>query len=240
MSGATAVFFDAAGTLFDSREPVGRVYARIAREFGLGATDEQVTAGFRRAFANAGGLAFGPGHTAAELRRLEREWWHRLVRRSFDGLGAFTDFDSFFDRLFAHFANPANWRADPEAVSTLMRLKSEGAIVGVISNFDYRLYRILDGLGVAKHLDSVTISSEAGYAKPDPAVFGVALAKHGLSPSAALHVGDVEQLDVIGARAAGLMAVLFDPQQSHEVRSDVETIDSLATVPILWRSIQFA
>src|SRR5579863_7483955 len=71
-----AVFFDAAGTLFEAREPVGHTYARIARQHGLSADDAQVSAGFRRAFASTPGLAFGPGRDAEEIRRLEREWWY--------------------------------------------------------------------------------------------------------------------------------------------------------------------
>ena len=73
----TAVFFDAAGTLFEPREPIGRTYARLARDFGLEASEEAVAASFRHAFGAAPGLAFGLGLRPAELRRLEREWWRR-------------------------------------------------------------------------------------------------------------------------------------------------------------------
>ena len=95
------VFFDAAGTLFHTREPAGLSYAKIARRFGVQADERLVIDSFRRAFAAAPGLAFGPGQEATLLRRLEREWWHRLVRSTFAGLGAFTDFDAYFDALFA-------------------------------------------------------------------------------------------------------------------------------------------
>src|ERR1700690_2355937 len=101
-----AVFFDAAGTLFDAREPVGHTYARIAREHGVASDDAAVTAGFRRAFASTPGLAFGPGRDADEIRRLEREWWYGLVRRSFEGLGTFDNFDAFFEELFGYFGDP--------------------------------------------------------------------------------------------------------------------------------------
>src|SRR5690242_14696587 len=97
------VFFDAAGTLFESREPIGRVYARIASEFGVDTPVDAVTAGFRHAFGSAHGLAFGPGHNPDELRRLEREWWRQRVKDSFAGLGVFRDFDAYFDALFCYF-----------------------------------------------------------------------------------------------------------------------------------------
>ena len=243
-----AVFFDAAGTLFDSREPVGHVYARIAREFGLDASDAAVTAGFRRAFANSGGLAFGPGHAPDELRRLERDWWRRLVARSFEGLGSFADFDAFFDRLFAHFANPANWVADAEAKPLLLALKQRGMTVGVVSNFDHRVYRILDGLGLTNLFDSITISSEAGYAKPGRELFLTALGRHGLAPGEAIHVGDSEQLDVAGANAVGMTAILIDREnpahkttQGSELSGDLPVrISSLAQVLGLTQKLQSA
>ncbi|MGO9453066.1 MAG: HAD-IA family hydrolase [Candidatus Binataceae bacterium] len=210
-----AVFFDAAGTLFEAREPVGGTYARVAREFGLDAPDSAVTAGFRRAFGIAPPLAFGPGRSPDELRRLERQWWRMVVARSFEGLGDFRDFDGFFEALFAYFADPANWRADDEARALLDRLKSSGLKLGVISNFDYRVYRILESLELKPFFDSITISSEAGYAKPRREVFEAALAAHRVRPEEAIHVGDSQHLDFDASRAAGIAPVLVDPGQGE-------------------------
>jgi len=212
-----AVFFDAAGTIFDARQPVGRSYARLAREFGVDADEETVNAAFRRVFHAAPPLAFGPGHPSAELRRLERDWWRARVAETFAGLGEFTDFDAYFDALFAFFADPAHWRADDEAPALLARLKQSGFALGVISNFDARVYRILDGLGLARFFDSITISSEAGFAKPSPRLFEAALSKHSLAPDQALHVGDSVALDIRGAAAARIPAVLIDPRGQHSL-----------------------
>jgi putative hydrolase of the HAD superfamily len=205
------VFFDAAGTLFHTREPAGLSYAKIARRFGVQADERLVIDSFRRAFAAAPGLAFGPGHEAPRLRQLEREWWHRLVRSTFAGLGVFADFDAYFDALFAFFADPANWTCDRDAPVLLAALRESGLGLGVISNFDYRIYAILDALGLRRYFDSITISSEAGYAKPAPEIFRLALQRHSLTAGDALHVGDSEALDVLGAHAAGIAAVLVDP-----------------------------
>jgi putative hydrolase of the HAD superfamily len=230
-----AAFFDAAGTLFESREPVGRTYARIAREFGVDASEEAVAAGFRRAFGGAPGLAFGPGHRASELRRLEREWWRKRVAESFAGLGTFADFDAYFDVLFAYFGDPLHWVADVEAAQMLQRLKDSGIKLGVISNFDHRLYRILDGLDLTRHFDSITISSEAGYAKPRREVFEFALSRAGVSAHEAMHIGDSEHLDFAPAAEAGMAAVLIDrdrerPSAAPVVIGRTARISSLATV----------
>lgn len=205
-----AIFFDAAGTLFDAREPVGHTYARIAKKHGLDADDAAVSAGFRRAFSSTPSLAFGPGHNGDDLRGLEREWWRVLVRKSFERLGEFDNFDDFFDELFGYFGDPANWAPLPETHTVLRRLKETNLKLGIISNFDYRLYRILEGLELRPFFDNITISSEAGFAKPSREIFAAALSAMGLESAEALHVGDSEHMDVRGAQAAGLHPILID------------------------------
>lgn len=223
-----AIFFDAAGTLFDAREPVGHTYARIARLHGLTADDAAVSAGFRCAFASTPGLAFGPGRRADEIRRLEREWWYGLVRRSFEGLGEFDSFDVFFDELFAYFGDPTSWVAMPEAHSVLQRLKETNLKLGIISNFDHRLYRILEGLDLSPFFDTVTISSEAGYAKPAPQIFATALSALNVTAAEAVHIGDSEHMDVRGAQDAGLHAILIEVGKisgQAEGQSGATTVD---------------
>lgn len=210
-----AVFFDVAGTLIVPRERIGQSYARLARDYGLEADGQAVGAAFRRAFHAAPGLAFGPGHEPGELRRLEREWWRRVVVDTFAGFGQFRDFDGYFAALFDFLADPANWQADAEAEPLLAELRRRGHTLGVISNFDYRVYGILRGLGLSPYFDSITISSEAGWAKPAREIFAQALAQLGAAPGEALHVGDSEHMDLAGALGAGIAAVLIDRRASR-------------------------
>jgi putative hydrolase of the HAD superfamily len=232
MGQVKAVFFDAAGTLFETREPVGASYARIARRYGVDGRAEDINAAFRRTFHNAGALAFGPGRSAEELRRLERQWWRELVAETFAGLGEFTDFEAYFEELFGFFAEPANWVADGEAASTLSTLRERGVGLGVISNFDFRLYRILDGLRLSPWFDSITISSEVGFAKPSAKPFESALERHQLAAHEAIHVGDSEHLDVAGAVAAGLRPALIDRKLSTRLamNNGAARISSLAAI----------
>ncbi len=235
-----AIFFDAAGTIFDARQPVGRSYANLAREFGVDAGEDAVSAAFRRVFHAAPPLAFGRGHPPAELRRLERQWWRARVAETFAGLGEFADFDAYFEALFAFFADPANWRADDEAPQLLARLKESGFVLGVISNFDARVYRILDGLGLARFFDSITISSEAGYAKPSPRLFEAALGKHSLAPGEALHVGDSVAFDICGAAAAGVASILVDPNGHHDGLASGRRVRKLLSVLEIIRDAKIA
>jgi putative hydrolase of the HAD superfamily len=235
-----AVFFDAAGTLFEAREPVGHSYARIAREHGLDAPEAAVIEGFRRAFTTAPVIAFGRGHSAGELRALERGWWRAVVAESFAGLGAF-NLDGCFEALFAYFADPARWEADPAAVATLSSLKQAGFELGVISNFDFRLYGLLEGLGLAAYFDSITISSEAGYAKPRREIFDVALARHRIDAAQAMHVGDSMHHDFEPARELGFYAVLLDPAQPAQYcEARAARINALANLRMVTQRLKIA
>jgi putative hydrolase of the HAD superfamily len=236
-----AVFFDAAGTLFEPRDSVGATYAQVARKYGVEASAQEVNAAFRRVFHHSSGLAFGPGHGAGELRKLEKRWWRDLVAESFEGLGTFTDFEAYFDELFARFADPASWRTDPAALPTLRRLRARGLALGMISNFDFRLYGILDGLDLSDEFQSITISSEAGYAKPAPEIFQIALAKHGIDASGALHVGDSQHLDIAGAVSTGMAGVLIDPSAPTRLMVEGRTacVSTLDAVPEAAEAIPF-
>ncbi len=102
-------------------------------------------------------------------------------------------------------------RADPDAEAALALARAAGLTAGVISNSNGAIRSILEGLGLARHLAFVLDSSEVGVEKPDPRIFRLALERAGLGPGEAVYVGDLYSVDVLGARAAGLSAVLLDP-----------------------------
>ena len=204
-----AVFFDAAGTLIKPARRVGESYAAIAAKYGKSVTPADLFERFRICFDGAPPLAF-PGAAPAEIEPLERQWWKRLVAQVFEPWGEFAGFDEFFDDLFAYFAQPEAWRLYPEAIETLAALKQRGLVLAVISNFDSRLLRILDGLNVGPTFAHIFVSSAVGHAKPQPEIFDIALARFGLAPEQALHIGDSENNDLQGASNAGLRALLVD------------------------------
>jgi putative hydrolase of the HAD superfamily len=94
---------------------------------------------------------------------------------------------------------------------TLDDLAARGISTGVISNSDGRLEWRLDEIGILDRFDFVIDSAIVGISKPDRRIFQDALKRSGLEPSEAVYVGDYYEVDVRGARAAGLSAVLFDP-----------------------------
>jgi putative hydrolase of the HAD superfamily len=223
-----AVSFDAAGTLIHTARPVGDLYAGVAARHGVDVDPAALHARFRVAFGDAPPLAF-PGIPAGELRAREKDWWRAVVRRVFDGL-TFRDFDAFFDDLFAFFASRETWRVDPDARALLAELRGRGLRILVVSNFDARVHGLLAALDLAPLIDRVTISSEAGAAKPDPAIFARALADAGLAPSDVVHVGDTIREDLRGARAAGIPVLLVGDAALAREAGDVPVVARLRDV----------
>jgi putative hydrolase of the HAD superfamily len=218
-----AVYFDAAGTLIKPARRVGESYATIAEKYGKRVTSSDLAERFRVCFDGAPRLAF-PGAAADELQRLERNWWKAVVQKVFEPFGPFENFADCFTELFDYFAEPSAWTLYPDVIDTLAALKQRGVTLAVISNFDSRLVRILDGLGIGSSFADVFVSSRVGYAKPDRRIFDAALSRHDLHAEHTIHVGDSEANDLDGARGAGLKGLLIDrdaagPQPADRLNS---------------------
>ncbi|MBE9014389.1 HAD family hydrolase, partial [Pseudanabaenaceae cyanobacterium LEGE 13415] len=205
------VFFDAVGTLFGVRGSVGQVYQEIARNHGVKVDADLIDRSFYEAFKASPPCTF-PGVDVLEIPQLEQQWWNTIAQQTFDRAGVlnqFEDFASFFSDLYLHFETAKPWMIYPDTLPTLQKLRSLKIPLGVLSNFDSRLYRVLRVLDLAGYFDSVTISTEAGVAKPDPKIFEIALSKHHCEPKNAWHIGDSLQEDYEAANAAGLRGILL-------------------------------
>jgi putative hydrolase of the HAD superfamily len=211
-----AVFFDAAGTLLRLAEPVGVTYARFAGEAGWPIDPGLAESAFRAGWREAGAPPYRPG---ADPDEVERGWWRRRVLEVLEACGAAVEpgaarFGEMFSRLFEHYATAAAWEVYPEVPRVLGELRSRGLRLVVVSNFDRRLHRVLDAVGVSGLFDGVVLSGDCGAWKPDPAIFARALEVAGAAPAACLHVGDDPVADVQGAMRAGLQALLLQrPEQ---------------------------
>jgi HAD superfamily hydrolase (TIGR01509 family) len=104
------------------------------------------------------------------------------------------------------------WRTVmPRVPDALRRLQSLGLRLAVVSNSDGTVEHSLEVAGLRSFLDCVVDSALAGYEKPDPRIFTHALALVGSDAARTLHIGDLYQADVTGARQAGVHALLLDP-----------------------------
>jgi putative hydrolase of the HAD superfamily len=234
MSRIKVIFFDAAGTLFHVKGSVAEVYLTYADRFGVRQTPElleAVNAAFRRAFHDAPPPLFAASDPV-ELKQCERLWWFDIVHNVFYRVGMFEGFDEYFDTVFQAFDGPQHWTPYPETLGVLKELKGRGVELGIISNFDTRLFNVLRGLGLADLFETVTISSLAQAAKPAGRIFRLALEKHAAEPDEAAHVGDSLRDDVEGAAKAGLSGVWLN-RASDDPSVRVPTIRNLEELPVL-------
>ena len=80
----------------------------------------------------------------------------------------------------------------------------------------------IEHLGLCQQVDSVWISDEVGYRKPDTRIFELACATAGILPQEAAFVGDSVSNDIRGSNRAGMISVLIDRagQVSHHGNAD--------------------
>lgn len=226
-----AIFFDLVGTLVEPRQRIGDQYAGVARRHGAGLDGGALEAAFAREMASTPAVqAWGLPRAAAE--EAERGWWRRVVHRVFAAGGAGDllqpeRFDPFFDDLYRHFTTGDAWRLYPDVLPVLDGLRARGLATGLVTNYDSRIYRLVESLGLAPRLDSITIPATAGAPKPARAIFAHALRGHGLAPAHAAHVGDSIGDDYQGALDAGLDAVLLDRDDRHAALAGVRRARSL-------------
>lgn len=208
-----AISFDAGNTLLRVEPSVGAVYASEAKRFGVRADASSIDRWFReawKALQSDAHVAFDGATSEAG----ERAWWERLVRESFrlaaPNATFEPDFDSFFSHLYERFAEPDVWHVYDDVHATLELLARRNIRLCVLSNWDSRLPRLLDALGLGHYFEFVLTSAEVGHRKPHGSMFDVMIERLALPKVSVLHVGDHEAEDVAGARAVGVRAVLLD------------------------------
>ncbi|MFN4280598.1 HAD-IA family hydrolase [Thermosynechococcus sp.] len=201
------ITLDAVGTLFGLRESVGTVYGRFAAAVGVHVEPAPLDVAFFQAFRAAPPCAF-PGLGASQRLEAEFKWWQGVAADTFRRAGVldqFADFGAFFGPVFAYYATAEPWLVYGDVLPALQDWQAQGIPLAVVSNFDSRLYGVLEALGLAPFFQQVWISSEVGAAKPNRRIFEGAIAPY--SPHQVWHIGDSWEEDVRGAQGAGLQAI---------------------------------
>ena len=106
---------------------------------------------------------------------------------------------------------------DPEAQAVLEALRPRYRNA-LITNWDHApwIRRWLVDSEIGGWFEDIVISDEAGFAKPDPRIFMIALERLGLEPGEMAYVGDAPE-DVRGALAVGSIPILIKREESDHV-----------------------
>jgi FMN phosphatase YigB (HAD superfamily) len=100
----------------------------------------------------------------------------------------------------------------PLVTEVLEQLSSKYTLA-VICNTGWHSGRIvrqlLEGYHLPGYFSHLTFSDEAGIAKPHKQIFEYTLEKIGFDARDSVHIGDSEYSDIVGAKEAGMKAILF-------------------------------
>jgi putative hydrolase of the HAD superfamily len=208
-----AVFFDLDGTLYDRDAAILRMaeeqFEAYRGELGVD----------KRVFMER--LVALDGHGHNRTPRLH----HALA--DILGFGA-----GLADRLEACFRSryPNQCRISHDSLNTLETLRGSGKKLGIITNGPTRWQsRKIECMGIAPLFDTVLISETEGIQKPDPRIFTRALDGCGVLAGESIFVGDHPEIDIRGAKDAGLIPV-WKRMPYWEVANDVLKIDQLSEI----------
>ncbi len=102
------------------------------------------------------------------------------------------------------------WRRPIDGMIDVVReLRAKGLPVGVVSNSEGGLATLIAEMGWTADFDAVADSGALGMEKPAPEIFAWTAARLGVGLHEIAHVGDSWSADYVGARNAGMRAVLF-------------------------------
>jgi putative hydrolase of the HAD superfamily len=101
----------------------------------------------------------------------------------------------------------------PGADRAVRELAARGVSLGIVSNTGRTpgviLRRVLERYGLLGYFGAISYSDEVGFRKPEPEIFRVTLARSGVAPGEAVHIGDNPDADVVGAQGVGMRAAHY-------------------------------
>ena len=201
-----AVLFDAGNTLLELDYPW---LSELARSLGASAGPEEIgVAGARLLRQNS--LRYGMTPSPQDAGA--------VFRSSFRAIGEAIGLSDDAAMAFAQVAQQEDrndprglWRClSPGVAATLAALRERDLRLGVISNADGNAEQHLVLAGLRDWFEVVVDSWIVGVQKPATRIFAIALEHLGLAAEDAIYVGDLLEVDVTGARAAGIRPLLYD------------------------------
>ena len=216
-----AVFFDWVGTLAHYEPNRHEVVHQVAQGFGVELPAQRLIKGIHAAEKQM------PSGTPVKWSEGKEEgpfirWWEILLAEV--GVKLSRDLILEIARRLSQVARYLTLVLYDDVLPTIKKLKERGLILGLISNLPIDRSA---GVGLEPYLDFVVTPKEVGVGKPDALIFLTALERAKVNASQAVYVGDQYQMDVLGARGAGINAILIDRYDLEPEVSDCPRIRTL-------------
>ena len=211
------IFFDVGNTLlFPNRQ---RILAPL-RDRGVFPAAEHLADLERRTKQEFDKILESNGHA-------DHSFWYMFYTHLLEELGV--NEDALRDSMVAATRLSSNWDSiRPDTCERLQAIAKKYRMA-VISNSDGKVCDTLRTCGIAECFLGIVDSGNIGYEKPHPAIFEAALRELKARPEESLYVGDFYSVDYLGAKRAGMDAVLFDVAGAYRDRAlpRVESLEQL-------------
>lgn len=140
--------------------------------------------------------------------RMESFWreWFRLILVNLGVRGA----SGLAEEIYRRVVDESKILLYSEVKGCLPEMADHDMVLGVVSNYNCMLEQSCSELGIADCFDFILASDLVRSHKPDRVIFDVAVKEAGVQRERCLHVGDSLGADYMGARNAGLSAILLD------------------------------
>lgn len=222
------IFFDLDDTLWDFRtnssESLRAMYSKYAldKTAGISSVEEFIVKYQERNVMMWEQYRLGAiDKTELRSRRFELTFWDMGIDSSLVPHGLAEDY-------LTHLATRSG--LFPHTRETLEYLSSKYSL-GIITNgFPDVQYNKLKSSGISDFFSGVFTSEIVGFRKPDTNIFLRALQSCGAAANESLMVGDGLEVDIAGARNAGMDQVYFNPLKiphSHEVTYEIQSLHEL-------------
>jgi putative hydrolase of the HAD superfamily len=216
MARARVIFFDVGNTLLFPNRP--RMLAPIA-------SDRHPTLAEWQARERRTKREFDQGMQSGKI---DHGFWWMFHRSLLEDIGENASArDALLPQLVRNTQNSANWdQILPGTYEALKRI-GQNFRLAIISNADGKIEQVLSHCGIDSCFESITDSGIIGIEKPRREIFEAALEAMKARAEDSLYLGDVYSVDYVGARDAGMQAVLFDLAGAYRNR-EVLRVQSLA------------
>jgi len=146
------------------------------------------------------------------LQSGHHEVWNWTYRRWFKLVGLEEEIaEKVLDAIRNHPFNHLFWTRMEEGVPAMLDwFRERGFKLGIISNAEGQIARLLRHVGIDSKFDVVADSSDVGFDKPHEGIFRYALEAVGSDAERTVYVGDLYDTDIVGARNVGMTPVLVE------------------------------
>jgi len=214
-----AVFFDWFNTLSRFDPPRVELYHQAFQHFGIELDFKPLMRGILKAdryyFAENSRL---PAKERSVAEQLELYSCYPKAILDEAGIETAPDFPLKVLKLAMERHQELDFVLFDDVLAVLNTLKERGLILGILTNASQDMNAIARKLGLESVVNFIITSQEAGSDKPHPQMFLMALKRAGVAASESVHVGDQYEIDVVGARGAGIKPILID---RYDISDDV-------------------